>query len=281
MSDKLKIDEFSNILNLDRIECLMNDINSINQPNLIDGLFSPESLVQTGESGYLHNYDALNYLKETQTHWSNVLKVSGGMTAGGLISSNPGVALVGAVGGLIATELSTPVDRLVTVTEMLLTAFGKEGITVTPYVKTDEGNIDLFVRMSDGRYFAFMLRSKGDSLVKWREDRQEFFATTRVRGGTRITKWSELTKLSQKLNRATLLLKKQKNPLKGVNNAERNKIVIKAIVLTSKTKVDPKNDPSLFVPFGQTTVLRVQSETPVFVLNYSEIINFLQKPEKA
>jgi hypothetical protein len=259
----------------------MTDINSINQPNLIDGIFSLESLVQTGESGYLHNDDALKYLKEKQTQWSNVLKVSGGVTAGGLISSNPGVALVGAVGGLIATELSTPVDRLVTVTEMLLNAFGKQGIIITPRVKTDEGNIDLFVRMSDGRYFAFMLRAKGDSLVKWREDRQEFFATTRVRGGTRITKWSELTKLSQKLNKATLLLKKQKNPLKGLNNAERNKIVIKAIVLTSKTKVDPKNDPSLFVTFGQATVLRVQSETPVFVLDYSEIINFLQKPEKA
>jgi hypothetical protein len=259
----------------------MTDINSIDRSNIIDRLFSFESLLQTGEEGYLHNYDALKYLKEKQTQWNNILKVSGGVTAGGLISYNPGVALFGAVGGLIATELSTPVDRLVAVAEMLLNAFDDKGITITPYVKTDEGNIDLFVRMSDGRYFAFMLRSKGDSLVKWREDRQEFFATTRRRGGTRITKWSELTKLSQKLNRATLLLKKQKNPLKGVNNADRNKIVIKAILLTSKTKVDPKNDPSLFVNFGQTTVLRVQSETPVFVLNCDELINFLHKPEIA
>ena len=258
----------------------MTDINSIDNSHLTDGIFSVESLVQTGEEGYLQNHDALKDLKVKQARWNNVLVGAGAAMTEGVCAANPGVALAEAVTRLVASELSTPVDRLVVITEMLLNAFANEGITITPYVKTDEGNIDLFVRMSDGRYFAFMLRCKGDSLVKWRADRQEFFATTRRRGGTRITKWSELTKLSQKLNWATLLLKKQKSPLKGVNNAERNKIVIKAIVLTSKTKVDPKNDPSLFVNFGRTTVLRVQSETPVFVLNCDEIINFLHQPEK-
>lgn len=258
----------------------MTDINSINQPNLIDGIFSLESLVQTGESGYLQNYDALKYLKEKQTQWSNVLKVSGGVTAGGLISSNPGLALVGAVGGLIATELSTPVDRLVTVTEMLLTAFGKEGITVTPRVKTDLGIIDLLVKMPDRRTFAFTLRSKGDSWVKWREDRQNFFAVTRRRGGTRITKWSDLIKLGQNLNEMTLVLKKQKNPLLGVSNTERNKIVTKAIVLTSKTRVDPNNDPALFVNFGRAKVLRVHVESFIHILNLEDLANFLRDPEK-
>ena len=44
----------------------MTDINSIDNSHLTDGIFSVESLVQTGEEGYLQNHDALKDLKENK-----------------------------------------------------------------------------------------------------------------------------------------------------------------------------------------------------------------------
>ena len=238
-----------------------------------------KSLRQTGEKEYLQNEKALNDLKEKQTKLNDVLMISGGLATAGMLVSSP-TALVGAASALFALEASIPVDRLISVVEMLLTAFGKEGITITPCIKTDEGLIDLLVRMPDRRTFAFMLRSNGDSLVKWREDRQDFFISIRKKGGKKITKWKDLLQLSRRLNIMTLLLKKQKNPLMGSSNTERNKITVKAIVLTSKTKVDPDNDQSVLVDFNSSKVLRVQADTVIHIVNQEDLVNFLNSPSK-
>jgi hypothetical protein len=238
------------------------------------------SLRQTGEKEYLQNENALKDLKEKQTKLNDILMISGGLAAAGMLVSSP-AALVASASTYFALEASITVDRLVSVIEMLLTAFSGEGITITPCVKTDEGLIDLLVRMPDRRTFAFMLRSKGDSLVKWRGDRQEFYVSTRKKGGKKNNKWADLLKLSQRLNAATLLLKKQKNMLVGSSNTERNKITVKAIVLTSKTRVDPNNDESVFVNFGDCKVLRVKTESVLHIVNQSDLINFLTLTEKS
>ena len=43
----------------------MTDINSIDNSHLTDGIFSVESLIQTGEEGYLQNHDAYAIGKKT------------------------------------------------------------------------------------------------------------------------------------------------------------------------------------------------------------------------
>lgn len=248
----------------------MNDINFIKWL---------KSLLQIDENNYLQNEKALIDLKEKQAQLNNILIITTGLAAGGMFVSSPPI-LAAAASSLIALELSIPVDRLISVIEMLLTSLGYENIIITPRVKTDEGVIDLLIRMPDRRTFALMLRSNGDSLVKWREDRQDFFVSIRKKGGKKITRWTDLLKLSRRLNTMTLLLKKQKNPLMGSSNTERNKITVKAIVLTSKTKVDPDNDQSVLVNFNSSKVLRVQAETVIHIVNQGDLVNFLNSTEK-
>jgi hypothetical protein len=177
-------------------------------------------------------------------------------------------------------ELSKPVDRLVSVIEELLKI---DGIIVTPRVKTDEGTIDLLVKMPDRRCFAFALRSKQNSRVKWREKEQDFFAVTPRKGkAARVKKWSELIESGQDLNKMTLALKKQKSYLLGASRTERHYPITKAIILTSTTKIDPNNAPDLFVDFGETKALRVHAGSYMYVLEQREIIKFLapvQKPQ--
>ncbi len=236
-----------------------------------------ESLFQTGEKPYLQNWEALDSVEKEQAGYNaGIIGAGTAMFTGA--ATLPPLGLAGGAATLATIELSKPVERLVSVIKQLLEI---EGITVTPRVKTNEGTIDLLVKMPDRRCFAFALRSKGESRVKWREEEQEFFAVTPRKGKTaRVKKYADLVKSGQALNRATLSLKKEKNYLLGESRTERNAPITKAIVLTSKTTVDPSNDPDLFVDFGLTNVLRVYAGANIHVLEQSKMIDFLTSVKK-
>lgn len=236
-----------------------------------------DRLFQTGtsdtENGYLQNDQALKYFKKKQSDWNKILMgVAGAATFG--MAGMPLLALFGGLGTALSIELSIPIDRIVKTMEMLLNEFSKEGITIIPRVKGDDGTIDLFVKTTDGRYFALMLRSNGDSRIKWRKDRQEFFTIGKGRNST----WGKLELLGDELNRIVLNFKKEKNPIVGFSKAERNRAFTKVIVLTGKTRLDPNNDPELLVPFGRTTGLRITGKSTYYLVNLVNLANFLRKP---
>jgi hypothetical protein len=238
-----------------------------------------ESLFQTGEKPYLQNWESLDSLEREQACF-NAGIIGAGTTIFAGAATVPPLEVAGDAVALATMELSKPVDRLVSVIRQLLEEI--EGVTVTPRVKTNEGTIDLLVKMPDRRCFAFALRSKGESRVKWREEEQEFFTVTPRKGKTaRVKKYSDLVKSGQALNRATLSLKKEKNYLLGESRTERNAHITKAIILTSKTTVDPSNDPALFVDFGLTNVLRVYAGSNIHVLEQSKMINFLAPAKRS
>ena len=236
-----------------------------------------DSLLQTGESttenGYLQNEEALKYFKKKQSDWNSILVATAGAIALGFLGM-PVVAVLASIGTLLSIDLSVPVDRIISVMEMLLDAFKEEGITITPRVKTTNGTIDLLIRTNDGRYFVVLLRSNGDSRVKWREDRQQFYTV----GKGRNSKWSKLELLGDELNRMMLSLKEEKNPLVAISNSERKKAFTKAIVLTSKTRLDPNNDPERLVAFGRTIALRMMGKSTYYLVDRANLADFLRKP---
>ncbi len=238
---------------------------------------SPEVLLQIGQKEYLQNEISLKELKKIQTFCNTTIVSGGGALIIGAFT-NPFLGLVGGLLSLTVTELSRHVDRLVAVLEELLKI---DGIIVTPRVKTEEGTIDLLVKMPDRRCFAFALRSKPNSRVTWREEKQNFYITTPRKGKTaRVKKWVELMKSGQDLNRITLSLKKQKSYLLGESRTERHYPITKAIILTSTTKIDPDKDSDLFVDFGETKALRVHAGSYMYVLEQGEIIKFLAPVRK-
>ncbi len=237
-----------------------------------------ESLFQTGEKPYLQNWEALDSLERERACFN-----AGIIGAGTAMFVGAGVPPIGMAGSAVAIAtmtLSKPVDRLVSVIRQLLEEI--DGIIVTPRVKTHEGTIDLLVKMPDRRCFAFALRSKCESRIQWRAEKQEFFTITPRKGkAARVKKYPDLVKSGQALNRATLSLKQEKNYLLGESRTERNTHITKAIILTSKTTVDPSNDPALFVDFGLTNVLRVYAGTNIHVLEQSKMINFLAPAKRS
>ena len=172
---------------------------------------SPEVLLQIDQKEYLQNEISLRELKKIQTFCNTTIASGGGALIAGAII-NPFLGLFGGLLSLTVIGLSRHVDRLVAVLEELLKI---DGIIVTPRVKTEEGTIDLLVKMPDRRCFAFALRSKPNSRVTWREEKQSFYITTPRKSKTaRVKEWAELMKSGQDLNRMTLSLKKHKSYLK-------------------------------------------------------------------
>ena len=245
---------------------------------------SIDDLIQIGESGYLQNGEALEYLEEKRDFWYNLSMFWIAITSITAILSL-GFASGGAAAAMKALSIATSFDRLIVIVKLLLDAF-KDEITIIPKVKTDAGKIELFVKTKDGRLFAFESRSSGTSQIKWREDRQDFFINSRTsKGKPRSKKWGELNSVSASLNQAVLALKRDKNEIMGKTNTEKKRPVIKAIILTGKTGVDPKNDATLFVDFGKLKkedckVLRVATDTVILLVNQEDLVDFLMPREK-
>jgi hypothetical protein len=262
----------------------MNDLNLTSESALTEQLEPEDILIQSGETRYLQNYEALVQLEIEKNRWEKLLIGAGfisiaSMSIGLLLPQL--LALASSSTATIGLDFLARVGRLHSVTKMLLDHFGNEGITLTPRVKTDDGVIDLLVKMPDKRTFALILRSKGEKFVKWRVEQQDFFVSRKKnRGKKEVKRWENLLNDTQELNRATLLLKKQNSLLLGASNVERKKIIIKAVVLTSKTRIDPNNDPDLFTNFGHARVLRIQADAVTHMLHRDDLINFLQPIEK-
>lgn len=245
---------------------------------------SIDNLIQTGESGYLVNLEALQYLEEKRDFWYNFSMFWIAITSITAILSL-GFASGGAAAALKALAIATSFDRLILIVELLLEAF-KDEITIIPKVKTDAGKIELFVKTKDGRLFAFESRSKGTSQIKWRQEQQDFLISSRQKNGkTRTQKWAELSTIGANLNESVLALKKQKNQIVGTTNTQLKKPVIKAIIFTGKTEISQNNDDELFVDFGKIKkrdkkLLRVAAEYTIFLLNQDDLVNFLLPQDK-
>ena len=279
-------------INIKKIEtCLDNILNSTKPSNKdikfiselteqeIDYLqtLSTDYLNSENKRKYLQNYEALAELKKKQSIYNKAIMVATGVNAAGFSVGNPIVVFAGSVLSLISIELSTPTDRLVRVMETLLEHFGNDGITLTPDVRTETGKIELFVKLPDRRNFALMLRSNGDCLIKWRIERGDFVSRVRSKNRTKNQVYGGILPAISNLNAMTVSLKQEKSYLIGLSSKERTQAIIKVLVLTSKTRVDPtNNDPSLFVDFGNTKALRVNPGCSIYVVDLENLTNFFE-----
>ena len=176
----------------------------------------------------------------------------------------------------ISSEYLIRETRLFTTTKMLIDRFG-EDIKITLGVNTNTDIIDIFIKMSDKRSFALMLRSNGASFIRWRADRQELFSRKQGRKGTQS--WASGTRAIEQL-KSTLYLRKQKSPILGSSSSERSKPITKAIVLTGRTRLDRNNSTELLVKFGRADVLQVKTDLLTYVVQREDLVNFLLPPEK-
>lgn len=261
------------------VKILNNDLTSEDIEYL--STLSTEYLTENKEKKYLQNYEALAELKNKQSIYDRAAMLLSGALAVGSTTGNFVVAGIGAAALATTGRLSQPSYRLISIIELLLEHYGKEGITITPDVKTELGTINLLVRMPDKRTFALTLKSKSHALIRWNAEANNFFVRTRRPGGMSSRADKQFIEFARSINRSAVSLKTEKSALLGTSNTEKKQPIVKALVLTNQTRIDPNNDPSLFVDFGRARVLHIKSDCSIYVVNQEDLINFLQLPEKS
>lgn len=260
------------------------DINIVDTTKLVKSDFdeADEQLLSDPLGHCIQNYDILNALDVQEGYLNKMLGISGAGMA--FACSFPPAALLvlpSLIGLERAMEYKIIISRLRSVTKDLLENFGNNGIKITLRVKTDKALIDLFIKMPDKRFFALMLRSNGESSVRWREDKQKFFIHRR---GKKAQKWDAMTQTAKQL-KSVLHLKDLKSFLVGNTVADRRRQVIKVIVLCNKTTIYPDNLSEHWADFGRLhatdhKVLRVQDDGVFYVAEQKNLIDFLLLPEK-
>jgi hypothetical protein len=232
------------------------------------------------DDNYLQNYEALEALKtEFYRHIKAWISIAGvGVAA--MLAPQVAVPYMIAFGGVMLTkEYTVRLARLIEVTKSLLEAYGDDGITVTPRVKTDSAILDLLVRMPDKRVFVLMLRTGSkESTIIWREDIKKF--RMRKKGEKSQKRCSSLDKAIEELN-TFVDLKRDKHPLIGITSAERKAPVMKVIVLSPQTRISESNPSEAIVSFGNAArVLKIVTSSTTYVVESKDLVDFLASPKK-
>lgn len=245
------------------------------------------SLLINNDDEYSQNYDALERL-EIERNAANGKYILDGVAVELPPLMNSHLRIDRGPDGDNDPEYKVRMDRLISIIKMLLDHFGDDGIKVTLRVKTQErfgegkeeekrnNIIDFFIKMPDGRSFALVLRSNGETFVKWREDKQSFYVQKKGRKG--MNKWHSMDSAIENL-RSTIELKHQKSPLLGTSRSDRNRPINKAIVLCGNTKIANTNSPDLWVDFGLAKALRIYKDSLTYVVEQASLIEFLSLPE--
>jgi hypothetical protein len=230
------------------------------------------------ENCWIQNYDILAQLETEEAKLkatyglASFLGIAPTLLPTSSVSENPQLLSVG-----ITAEYLTRVNRLYSTTKMLLDTFGDDGITITLRVEVSNGLIDLFVRTNDKRNFGLLLKSNGTSSVRWREDKQDFVI---YRTGKSLKKWTSLSTDAQKL-KSTMEFKQSKSPLLGTSRADRDRPIVKAIVLCGNTKLHSAHADALTV-FGRTKALplKIDGQNTVLLVEQQNLIDFVLPPAK-
>lgn len=179
-----------------------------------------------------------------------------------------------AINAGLTIESLNRLRRLYFVTYDLIDTF-RESLAITAMVQTDSAVIDLFIK---GRHealkstFALMLRSQGNAKVRWRaEPERQYF--TAYKEGRKHQRWNALDRCGEKL--ATVMdLKKAKSPLLGESRKERDRTIIKAVVLCGGTTIY-QSDREHIAEFNRAEVLRVYKKSLFFLVEQQNLEKFL------
>jgi hypothetical protein len=231
-----------------------------------------------GKYEYLPTREILEKLQEEQKYFGVITASTMLLGIAGCTMAVPAIliTLIPLALSKLSVEYFTRFSRLCKAVEMLYQEFGDDGIKIALEVKTDFGIIDLFVKMPDKRSFALILRTNGENFIQWqqRENRQGFYIFRKGKGC--FKSWDTTMKILENFSDQTSWLQKTKSPVLGASSAERKKPIIRAIVLTGGTRLGKiHQDPATKVDFGQTKVVKIETDYTTYLLESEDLIKFL------
>lgn len=137
----------------------------------------------------------------------------------------------------------------------------------------EQGRLDILVRFPlapQKAIFAIALRSHGKSKVYYDERKEALYL--RTRGGWKLWKPDHIERLALQ---ESWLRRNRQAELFGVSSKDKNRPVIKLLVLTKETKIGQHSD-SLYTQVGDQRVLLLRRRSSVYVLEEDQLLPFIK-----
>lgn len=221
---------------------------------------------------YLTNREALKQIEKQRKELMNTCYGLGfGSIAAGFFNS----LWLGVGAAFLAASLMRlqKASQIYFSMKRLLDAFESRGVLITPQIDVPEnGSLDLFVRFPNPPKvnFAIGLRSNGKSTVYYNEAKENLYRRNKSGG---LKSWQ--VDLFQRIGLQEFWLRKNRQVLFGQSSKDKNRPVVKVLVLTGETKLG-KHPEHLYTQVGDQKVVVVKKRVTVQIMEESQLIPFME-----
>ncbi len=138
----------------------------------------------------------------------------------------------------------------------------------------DHGRLDLLVKFPlppKKAVFAIALRSQGKATIFYNEQKEFFYIR---RGDAGLKRWTpdHIERLGVQ---GFWLRMNRQEELFGTSRNDRNRPIVKLLVITGETKIK-KHPDTLYTTVGDQTVLLIQRRSSIYVLREEQLLPFIQ-----
>jgi hypothetical protein len=226
----------------------------------------------TQETPIYTNKEALKQLEKQRDELTNAFYGLGlGAIVAGFFNSlwlGVGVTFIG-----ISLVRLQKVSQIYFTMKRLLDAFESRGVLITPQMEVpDNGSLDLFVRFPNPPKvnFAIGLRSNGGSTVYYNETKENLYRRNKSGG---LKPWH--VDLFQRIGLQEFWLRKNRKALFGQSSKDKNRAVVKVLVLTGETNLGQHSE-HLYTMIGDQKVLVVKKRVTVHIVEANQLIPFME-----
>jgi hypothetical protein len=228
---------------------------------------------QTAEQPLLSNHDALEMLAQRRNYLTALCYSVGVLL---VISTTLSVLTVtlGSIPslGFLGIRLQKTSQILLNM-ERLLNEFESQGVILTPELAVPEnGTLDLFMRFPNPPKvnFAIGFRSNGNSKVSYNSAKETLYRR-RKNGG--LKPWD--VDLFRRIGLQEFWLRKNRKDLFGQSSKDKNRSVVKLLVLTGETRLGSHPE-EMYVSVGDQRVLFIQKRVSVYLMEENQLIPFIR-----
>jgi hypothetical protein len=225
------------------------------------------------------NKAALKRLEEEDTWLATAYSAAGSVVAGSIFIPEPVTKLsgflTGMVGGSLLLKRTQKINSILRNAKALDEAFKEQQLQIFPDLPVPErGRLDMLLKFPippRKTLFAVALRSQGKATIFYHEQKQLLYVR-QAKGGLKLWKPDHIEQLALQ---EFWLRQNRQQELFGTSHRDKNRSVVKLLVLTGQTKLGQHND-SLYANVGDQRVLLLRRRSTIYVLEEKQLLLFIK-----
>ncbi len=225
------------------------------------------------------NQAALKRLEEEDSWLTTAYSAAGSVVAATVFVPEPVTKLsgflTGMVGGSLLLKRTQKINSILRNAKALDEAFKEQQLQIFPDLPVPErGRLDMLLKFPippRKTLFAIALRSQGKATIFYHEQKQSLYVR-QDKGGLKLWKPDHIEQLALQ---EFWLRQNRQQELFGTSHRDKNRSVVKLLVLTGQTKLGQHNE-ALYTNVGDQRVLLLRRRSSIYVLEEKQLLLFIK-----